>query len=467
MNRSLSGRLLWLLLLPFPCVLDSLPAGQKEVSFARQVFPILTTKCQGCHSATLRSGGMVLNSYNGFKKGGSHGSPFIAGQTEQSLVLKFLSGELQPRMPMGTDPLAPGEIELIRQWILEGAKDDSSASLDAEPIPSEPPRYQASPVITALAFSPDGKVLAVSGNHEVVLHSADGADLVGRLVGRSERIHSVAFAPDGKLMAAVGGSPARFGEVQLWDMAERRLLRAVKVGTDTLFGASFSPDGKYLSFGGPDKTIRIFDVAAGVEVRKMENHSDWVFGTVFSVDGKRLVSVSRDHFLKLSEVASGAFIENLNLLTKATLGGQGELYCLSRHPKSDIVVAAGDDRTPRMYTTNRPRAMKIDDDSCLLREFEVQSGPVQTVSFSPDGSLVAVGGMGMEINVYRADDGVKVATFIGHRGGIYTLAFHPSGAQLAAAGFDGQVRIYDVQSKNLLKAFVPVPVLSSGKMSSR
>jgi WD40 repeat protein len=69
----------------------------------------------------------------------------------------------------------------------------------------------------------------------------------------------------------------------------------------------------------------------------MENHEDWVFGTVFSVDGKRLVSVSRDHFVKLSEVASGSFLENLNLLTKATFGGHGELYC-APPSKSDVVI---------------------------------------------------------------------------------------------------------------------------------
>src|SRR5438034_11251169 len=159
-------------------------------------------------------------------------------------------------MPLGMTTLSAEEIELFRQWILEGSQDDSAAALDTDPIPVEPPVYQASPVITALAYSPDGQILAVSGNHEVVFHRADGTGVAGLLVGRAERIHSIVFSPDGKVLAAVGGSPARFGEVQLWDAESRKLLRAVKVGTDTLFGAAFSPDGKYLSFGCPDKTIR-------------------------------------------------------------------------------------------------------------------------------------------------------------------------------------------------------------------
>jgi len=442
--------------------------GQKgEISFARHVLPILTAKCQGCHLPTMRSGGLLVTSYADFKKGGRHGTPFVPGQPEQSLLLKHLTGEIEPRMPMGMTPLSAEEIDLFREWIVEGSQDDSAAALDTDPIPVEPPVYQASPVITALAYSPDGQILAVSGNHEVIFHRADGTGVAGRLVGRAERIHSIVFSPDGKVLAAVGGSPARFGEVQLWDAESRKLLRAVKVGTDTLFGAAFSPDGKYLSFGCPDKTIRLFDVAGAGETRKMENHSDWVFGTVFSVDGRRLVSVGRDHFVKLSEAATGSFIENLNLLTKATFGGQGELYCLARHPKSDIVVTGGDDRTPRMYTMHRPRAMKIDDDSCLLREFEPQGGAVESVSFSPDGTQIAVGGMGEEINIYQADTGAKVASLRGHLGGINALAFHPSGRQLAAAGFDGVVRIYDIRSQALLKSFVPVPVASGAKTSSQ
>ena len=62
-------------------------------------------------------------------------------------------------------------------------------------------------MITALRFSPDGQMLAVSGNREVLLHHADGSGLVKRLPGRAERILSIAFSADGNLMSRAAGLP--------------------------------------------------------------------------------------------------------------------------------------------------------------------------------------------------------------------------------------------------------------------
>ena len=84
--------------------------------------------------------------------------------------------------------------------------------------------------------------------------SGDGAKLVARLVGLSERIESVRFSPDGTRLAVTGGLPGRMGEVQVWDVAKRKLLLSVPVTFDTLYGASWSPDGTKIAFGCADNT---------------------------------------------------------------------------------------------------------------------------------------------------------------------------------------------------------------------
>lgn len=423
--------------------------AQAPVSFEKQIRPILVRNCQGCHQPASRQSDLALTSFTDFKTGGRKGAGFIPGEPEKSVVISYLTGEAKPQMPFGGKPLPEDQIELMRRWIREGAKDDSAPETAETRVPDRPTVYHSAPVITALAISPDGRTLAVSGYREILLHKAEGG-LIARLPGISERIHSLVFSPDGATLAAVGGSPARFGEVEIWDVATQKLKHSLVVTNDTLFGASFSPDGARLAFGASDKSVRVVDVAAGKEIRKIDNHEDWVFATAFGIDGKRLVSVSRDRAAKLLDPATGAFIENVNLLREG-------LTAVARHPRKDWVLVGGAEGVPYLYMMDRPRAMRIADDSTLIRKFEKQDGPILTVAISPDAKLIAVGGEIGDVRVYDLETGDPVAKCSGQQGGVYAVQFYPDGKRLAAAGFDGTVRIYDTSGK-MEQAFVPVPL---------
>jgi WD40 repeat protein len=167
------------------------------------------------------------------------------------------------------------------------------------------------------------------------------------------------------------------------------------------------------------------------------------------VDGKRVVSVGRDRSAKLTDASTGAFQENVNLL-------RGELAAIARHPAKDIVVIGGDDRVPYLYLMDRPKNMKIADDTTLIRKLERQNGVIAALAWSQDGRRIAVAGAAPEVNVYDAESGARVAQCTGHSAGIYSVAFSPDSATLATGGFDGTVRLYDASSGALQKAFVPV-----------
>ena len=422
-----------------------------EPSYYREVQPVLQKNCIGCHQPAMKSSGLDLTTYDGFRAGGKRGPAFSAGAPGESLVVRFVTGEMKPSMPLGAPPLAKADVEVIRDWIASGARDDSPR----ETLSTGPAIYHQPPVITALRFSPGGKLLAVGGNREILLHDAAGAGVVKRLPGKAERVLSLAFSSDGSLLIAGGGTPARFGELQFWDPREGKLLRSVLVGSDTVFGASLSPDAKKVAVGCSDNTVHVFDSANGRELYKISSHENWVLATVFGVDSKRFVSVGRDRAAKLVDAEKGQFLENVNQL-------RGELAAVARHPAKDVIVIGGEDRIPYVYTMDRPRNMKVGEEATLVRKLEPQDGPIFALDWSPDGKRIAVGGAGAHVNIYDAESGAKVAACSGHSAGIYTVAFSPDSGRLATGGFDGQVRLYSASDCTLQKAFVPVPLEANG-----
>ena len=216
------------------------------ISYFHDIRPLFQEHCQGCHQPAKAQGGLSMTSIAEMLTGGdSEEAIYVPGDPDDSLLMLLIQsdGETPPSMPKDRPPLAADQVDLVRRWIAEGAVDDSPASAHDTISISNPPVYQSSPVITSLSFSPTGTLLAVSGYHEVLLHEAAGTGIVARLVGMAERIESVRFSPDGSKLAVVGGSPGRFGELQIWNVGDRSLERSLNFTYDTITGASWSPDG--------------------------------------------------------------------------------------------------------------------------------------------------------------------------------------------------------------------------------
>jgi len=438
------------------CVLSLLAnagAAEKPVSYYNDLVPVMKRSCTGCHHPGKLKGELDVTTYAAFLKGGKHGAGFKSGEPTNSMIIEEISGD-EPSMPKEGDALSKAEVALFTRWILEGARDDTPTNANSFKL-SEPPTYAKAPVISALAFSPDGKTLAVSGYHEVLIHSVDGSNFIARLLGESPRIESLAYSPNGKLLGVSGGAPARFGEIQIWDAATNGLVRSIKASIDSLYGISFSPDSEKVAVGGADKSVRVFSVKDGKELMKFDNHSDWIFGTAFTANGKRLLSGSRDRAMKLIEVSNSQFIDDINKLLENVL-------CMARHPKEDLAVYGGEQGVTRIYKIAENQGRTAGNiDVNLVKEYERLGGPVQAIAWSVNGTNIAVGGAALEVRVYTAGkDGKRIATLKGHDGAIFAVAFHPTTNWLATGGFDGQVRIYDFTAKSneLLRAFVPVPI---------
>ena len=446
--------LCFVMLLPF--VAADNHAGDTPVSYHSQIVPILKRSCQGCHHPGDPNGGLIVTTYTDLKQGGMAGdTTIIPGKPDDSLIIELIAGD-EPAMPQNMEPLSDEEVELFRRWILEGANDDTPAEVD-DLGDGNYPIYTVPPVVTALAYSPDGSTLAVSGVREVLLYDTVNFQLKARLVGKARRIESLTYTTDGKMLGVASGSPAQFGEVQLWDTATNTLIKAIRSSYDTIYGLSFSPDASRVAFGCSDQTVRVLSIQDEKERIKFDNHSDWVFGTVFSTDGSHFVSAGRDTALKLVEVDTGSFVDDINSSNK----GYGEINTIARHPTEDQVLSAGEDRIPRLYKIFREIRRDVGNtDFNLIRAYEAQSGSIEGVAFSADGSRLATGSAGGEARIYNVADGKRLATMQGDTVGVFAVSFHPNGTQLATGGFDGKIRIFDASGK-LLNAFMSVPIEAS------
>ena len=449
------------------------PVG--PVSYYRDVRRLFQQNCQGCHQPARPLGGFVMTRHAGLLAAGDSGSAgVVPGKAASSEVMRQIvpGKDGKALMPQNKPALLPAEIALVRRWIDEGAKDDTPKSA-LDPVSAKnPPRYKLPPVVASIDYSPDGSLLAVSGYHEVLLHSGDGSRLVGRLIGLSERVQSVAFSPDGKSLAVAGGSPGRFGEVQVWDVAKQKLRVSVPATFDTLYGVSWSPDSKLIAFGCADNSVRAIDAQTGKQVLFQGVAGDWVLGTAFSQDGKHVVSVSRDMSAKLTVVATQRFVDNITSITPGRL--KGGIQAVSLRPQAkptkvkgvdgtekvyDEVVFGGSDGKPRLYKIHRVKQRTIGDDDNKVREFAAMPGRIFSLDFDKEGKRFAAGssldGKG-ELRVYDAATGKMLSKL--ETCAVYAVAFRPDGKQVACAGSDGVVRLVDPATGKVAKGFVPVPL---------
>jgi WD40 repeat protein len=163
--------------------------------------------------------------------------------------------------------------------------------------------------VSFIGFSPDGNMLASTGNAErtIQLWDTGTGALIRTLTGHSDFISSVAFALDGRLLAS-GSFDA---SVRLWDVKTGTLFRTLSGHRGDVNSVVFSPDGKTLASSGDDGTINVWDTAAGELLRTLTGHSERVRSVVFSPDGKLLASGSDDASVRLWDAETGRLLRNI------------------------------------------------------------------------------------------------------------------------------------------------------------
>jgi WD40 repeat protein len=295
----------------------------------------------------------------------------------------------------------------------------------------------------AVAFAPDGKTLAVQSRRDgVVLWSADGARQIHVFPG-DPRVHTLqnlalAFSPDGKLLAAAGNPD---GAIRLYDTAARKELRRVPAAQPQVADVRFTPDGKALfSAGGSGLPIRLWDVATGRELRRVGRPGEGERLTL-SHDGKVLASGGANSYpAYLWDAATGARLHTLGT-AKQSLQGPA---ALAFSPDGKLLAEVGFGATVRLWDVGTGKVVR----TCTA------SHMVGALAFSPDGKTLAGGNLYLNtVHLWDVTTGREATPGAGHYGEASALALSPDGKLLASNGSDWRVRLWDTATGRHLRAW--------------
>lgn len=266
--------------------------------------------------------------------------------------------------------------------------------------------------IRALAFSPDGRLMATGFLYEgIKIWETDSALKVRALKGHTSRVNALAFSPNNGWLA----SGSRDHTVRLWDIDAGRELRALDQHQSEVRAVAFSPDGEWLASGGNDRRLRLWRAVTGNEVQVFRGHSHFVTSVAFSPDGKWLASASLDTRIKLWDVASGREV--------LTLAGHSKgIEAIAFSPDGRLLASGGGDRVVRVWDLESGSEHKR-----LLGHW----GIVTSVAFSPDGDLVVAGSLGRTVRIWKLQTGREIKTLWHPDISYNPVAFSPQGHWLA------------------------------------
>lgn len=423
--------LLWLI------SLSVAPRGEAQVSFVRDVAPILVTKCQACHGAEKAKGGYRLDTFERLLRAGDSATlPIHAGQPAASGVFgRLTTDDADDRMPQDDDPLAPEAVQLIERWIREGAVFDGTNvqarvdSLIPRPAFPKPPEvYPRALPVTALAFSPDGTRLASSGYHEVLLwHAGQQPRLEQRIGDLPERIQALAWSLDGRQLGVAGGSPGRQGYAGWIEPLGERRAAALPVTSDLALALTWSPDGRRLATAGTDGIVRLFEVADQRVVATISQHADWVTAIAYSPGGDRLLSAGRDRMIRVADAASGeldvSYVEHSAAVSALAVATNG------------IVCSGGRDR--KLHFWNLADAKK-----------QGEAGPFDgdVLRLVVHGGIVVAATSAGEVIEFGTADRKRLRRLEGPGDAVHALTIHGPSGRVAAGTHDGWVFVWDASA---------------------
>lgn len=255
----------------------------------------------------------------------------------------------------------------------------------------------------AVAFSPDGKTLAVGGPKPGLWDVATWKER--QPLAAHKYVMGVAFSRDGRFVATAGNTDTTVG---VWDAVTGKHIRTIKCQQGNLNRVAFQANGQVLATGGDN--VKLWETATGQEVRTLGPSGD---ALAMTPDGQTLATGAADG-VRLWECATGR-----ELFPRT---GIQEVGGAAVSPDGATIATGG--ATIRLWDA---RTAKVRQSLILHR------GSVGGVAFSPDGKTLASGSGDGTVRLWDVATGDERQSFTGVTGGAGQVAFSRDGRLLAAS----------------------------------
>jgi len=294
-----------------------------------------------------------------------------------------------------------------------------------------------------VTFSFDTKTL-ISAGEEGIVRFWDCFAEKTLMTSQENPRHKVSMvvSPDGKKIA----SGSSLGTVELWDLSSKTVMYLDR-HDGPVNSLSFSPDSKTLVSGGNDSQICLWDVSSGKELRVLEGQTQAVGCVASSPDGKVLASYSESH-ITLWDLASGKGLRTIKCDESA------DLINLCFSPDGKTLAAGSKDGRHHFWDVASSTETTLLFFNNLMR---VLSRASTIICFSPDSKIVASGSgtkMGNHkgyIDLYEIVSKKELRQLNGHDNDVVSLSFNPEGSILASGSKDKTVRLWDIDSGQCLQ----------------
>lgn len=296
--------------------------------------------------------------------------------------------------------------------------------------------------VVSVAFSPNGQVLASSSSDTTIkLWNANTGKEFHTFKGHLKWVDSIAISPDGQTLA----SGSRDTTIKVWNLSTKKEIYTLTGHSEIVSFVAISPDGKTLASASEDTTIKLWNINTGEEIRTLKwacpEEVYYFSSLVFSLDGQILISSTGDDAVSLSAVA-------WNLSTGEQIWSKHwkEMDCvdsIAMSPDGQTFASSDVSRTIKLWNIYTGEEIYT-----LTNASNLDS----LLAFSPDGQVLASGGLDFEndeddrgygvIYLWNLNSREKICTLKEHSEAVYCVAFSPDGQIIASGSDDKTIKIW-------------------------